>query len=104
MDRLYKEVLDKFWGDYNIDVWKLNKTFYSFVGTEVYVFIQQTSLITAFLDENYTTTEHVKNLLEFLTLWPSLKEFLRIKKLQQGDKDNYLDKLKLFILLEGNNL
>ena len=57
MDRFYNEVLNKFWEDYNIDVWKLNKSFSSFVGEELNAFIKGTSLITAFLDENCAPTD-----------------------------------------------
>ena len=96
MDRFYKEVLAKFWGDYNIDVWKLNKKFSSFVGSEVKVFIKHTSLITAFLDDNCAATEHLTHLIQGLTLWPSLNEFLKITRMQQGDKDDYLENLKKF--------
>ena len=63
MDRFYKEVLKEFWGEYNIDVWKLNKTFSSSVGTEVYSFIQHTSIITEFLDDKCAPTDHLKSII-----------------------------------------
>ena len=68
----------------------------SFVGSEVKAFIEHTSLITAFLVDNCAANEHLTNLIQGLTLWPSLNEFLKITKLQQGDKDNYLENLKKF--------
>ena len=77
-------------------MWKLNKSFSSFVGEELNAFIKGTSLCTAFLDENCGPTDYLTNLIEGLESWPRLNEFLKITKLEQGDKDDYLEKIKQF--------
>ena len=95
MDRFYNEV-HKFWEEYNIDVWKLNKSFSSSVGEELNAFIKGISLITAFLDENCAPTDYLTHLIVGLKSWPRINEFLKITKLEQGDKDDYLEKIKQF--------
>ena len=75
-------------------MWKLNRKIPSCVGAEVYVFIQHTSIITAFLDDNCASTEHLESLLEGITLWPGLNELLKISRLQNSDNDDYREKRK----------
>ena len=95
MDRFYSDALT-FWGDYNIDVWKLNRNFTSFVGAKIKVFIDNIPKVIAFVEKNCAMTDYLRNLLTGLNSWTKLSKFLNISKLQQGEKDDYLENLTVF--------
>ena len=97
MDRFNHDVLRKFWGDYNIQVWKLNKEFSSFVGEEIVAFISNIGLVTSFMKENFASDEFLDSLITGLEVWKELVKFLNITKIK--DDNEYENEMKVF---EGN--
>ena len=96
MDEFNTNIIGSFWGAYNVQVWKLNKDFSSFIGSEVKAFIDHIPKIVSFLHEKFISTERLGSLIKGLQIWPDLVSFLNITKIGQGDEDNYLKRLDTF--------
>ena len=77
-------------------MWKLNKDFSSFIGSEVKAFIDNIPKIVSFLHEKFISTERLGSLIKGLQIWPDLVSFLNLTKIGQGDEDNYLERLDTF--------
>ena len=77
-------------------MWKLNRKFTSFVGAEIKAFIDNIPKVIAFVEKNCAMTDYLRNLLTGLNSWTKLSKFLNISKLQQGEKDDYLENLTVF--------
>ena len=45
----FKRLLEQFWNPYNVDVWKVNACFNSFVGGKIKLFIDNIPLIIEFM-------------------------------------------------------
>ena len=89
-------IIGSFWGAYNVQVWKLNKDFSSFIGSEVKAFINNIPKIVSFLKNKFLTAECLGSLIEGMEIWPSLVRFLSTTKIEIGEKDQYLDMLNTF--------
>ena len=96
MDMFNSNIIGSFWGAYNVQVWKLNKGFSSFIGSEVKAFINNIPKIVSFLKNKLLTTEYLGSLIEGMEIWPSLVRFLSTTKIGIGEKDQYLDMLNTF--------
>ena len=89
-------IIGSFWGAYNVQVWKLNKDFSSFIGSEVKAFVNNIPKIVSFLQNKFLSTEYLGSLIEGMEIWPSLVRFLSITKIGIGEKDHYIDMLNTF--------
>ena len=96
MDMFNTDIIGSFWGAYNVQVWKLNKDFSSFIGSEVKAFINNIPKIVSFLKNKFLTTECLGSLIEGMEIWPCLVTFLSTTKIGTGEKDQYLNMLKAF--------
>ena len=93
---MFNNIIGSFWGAYNVQVWKLNKDFSSFIGSEVKAFINNIPKIVSFLKNKFLSTEYLCLLIEGMEIWPSLVSFLSITKIGIGEKDHYIDMLNTF--------
>ena len=96
MDMFNTDIIGSFWGAYNVQVWKLNKGFSSFIGSEVKAFINNIPKIVSFLKNKFLTTECLGSLIEGMEIWPSLVRFLSTTKIGIGEKVQDLDMLNTF--------
>ena len=76
--RKFEEVLHTFWNSYNIDVWKLNANFNSFIGSEIKAFIDHILKIVEFIKNEFVTTNQRDNIVEGLDMWSKIVPFLQI--------------------------
>lgn len=75
-------------------VWNLNKSFASFVGTELLDFIRNVEKIVAFLREKFHTTPTLANLCDGLEFFAIITPFLVISVIE--DKKEYKRKISAF--------
>ena len=54
----FEKLLEKFWSPFNVDVWKLNACFNSFVGGEIKISIKNIPLIIGFMKKEFAVTEN----------------------------------------------
>ena len=92
--RKFEEVLHTFWNSYNIDVWKLNANFNSFIGSEIKAFIDHIPKIVEFIKNEFVTTNQRDNIVEGLDMWSKIVPFLQITTIDNESK--YLDKSNQF--------
>ena len=90
----FSDVLSKFWSDYNVLLWNLNKSFQRLVGSEILCFIRNTKLITSFLKKEFQASEVLNDLCNGLHLWEKITPFLVITKID--DVNEYKLKLNEF--------
>ena len=79
--RKFEEVLHIFWNSYNIDVWKLNANFNSFIGSKIKAFIDHIPKIVELLKNEFVTTNQTDNIVEGLDMWSKTVPFLQITKI-----------------------
>ena len=72
MIRKFKEVLHTFWNSYNIDVWKLNANFNSFIGSKIKLFIDHIPKIVEFIKNKFVTTNQRDDCVEGLDMWSKI--------------------------------
>lgn len=78
MMEAFSKVVCKFWSDWNVLVWNLNRPFTSFVGMELLAFIKNLTVIVEFLKGNFCETEALNDLCNGLLLWKDITPFLVI--------------------------
>ena len=74
MDRFVK-LLSNFWGSYNLDVWKQDKEFSSFIGLEIRAFVKHIPLDNSFLEYNFKSNMYVDSFITGLKLGVELCEY-----------------------------
>ena len=75
-NKLEEEVFKTFWNSYNIDVWKLEANFNSFIGSEIKAFIDYIPAIVIFMKKEFTKTKDRDNIVEGLNYWSNIVSFL----------------------------
>ena len=93
MDRFVK-LLSNFWGSYNLDVWKQDKEFSSFIGLEIIQFMNKIHLVTVFLVDNFKPNEYVDSKITGLNLWVDLCKFIHTTTID--DENDYKNKMDTF--------
>ena len=91
---LFEEVLTTFWNSYNIDVWKLNTNFNSFIGSEIKTFIDNIPTIVEFLNNEFSNTKQKDHIIKGLEIWSKIVTFLQITTID--DESKYKEKLNQF--------
>ena len=90
----FDNILSTFWTEYNVLVWNINKSFQSFVGSELLEFITHIDVIVNFLKLKFVETNTLKCLCEGLLLWQKITPFLVQTTVE--DKDKYKNDLMKF--------
>ena len=88
MNKFSSQVLSKFWGDYQVLVWNLNKYFSSFIGKDIKQFIKNIPNVLEFIDINFEDTEHLDNLCTSVGIWYKINPFLNKMKVSDATKMN----------------
>ena len=104
----FEEVLKPFWNSYNIDVWKLNAHFNSFIGSEIKAFIDNIPAIVEFLKKELSNTKQKENIVKGLEIWSKIVPFLQITKIDdqseyQAEMSQFEDNLKDFYEVGGKS-
>ena len=77
--RFADDVLSTFWSKMLILIWNTNHPFSPFIGSELLLFITNTStIIVKFLKSNFMETQALIDLCDGLVLWESISPFLVI--------------------------
>ena len=74
----FSVVLLKFWGEYHVSVWRLNKTFSSFNGNEIMAFIRNIKKVVEFMRGNFGSEPEVDAICEGLLAFSEITTFLNI--------------------------
>jgi hypothetical protein len=96
MELFLSTVLKKFYNDFHLFVWKHKKSFSSFQGNELALFVGHISLIKEFLISNLVATPIVQDITDSLTLWVSIFKFLGITCIEEGEEGEYLNRIDQF--------
>lgn len=78
-------ILSKFWGEYQVLVWNLNKQFTSFIGSDINNFIINIPQVLDFIDTHFEDTDHLDNLCTSLGIWYQINPFLNKMKIHDAD-------------------
>ena len=79
-------ILAEFWSPYNILVWNLHKTFQSFIGSELMLFIRYTKNIVGFLRDKFNSTPTLEALCNGLSTWEKITPFLVITTIENKEE------------------
>ena len=91
----FHDVLKKFWTNYELLVWRLNKPFTSFVGAQLLQFIENIPAIITMMEVSFeVNNEHIRDICEGLQLWLDITPFLVITIID--DKAKYKSDLEKF--------
>ena len=96
IDSFLCSVLKKFFNDYHIYIWKHKKSFSSFQGNEIALFVANKESINKFLSSNLVSTQKLQDICAGLTLWLDIFKFLAITSVKEGEGAEYLNKLQVF--------
>ena len=91
-----KTVLQSFWNDFHWYVWKNKKSFASFLGNELALFVGNVDKVTAFIDAKFIPTTRTTDICNGLKLWRQLFRFMGITAIQPSEEHMYLQQLTDF--------
>jgi hypothetical protein len=98
IDLFLSRVLRKFWNDFHLYVWKNKKSFASFQGNELALFVANADIIVAFIDSHMdSSTPLVQDITSSLMLWVRMFRFLGITFIEEGGEREYLEQVQTFI-------
>ena len=80
----FSEMILKFWSEYNVMIWNLNKGFSSFIGRELLLFVENIPKIVDFLKKTFVETDHVKDICKGLILLSEITPFLVITEISDN--------------------
>ena len=63
IQKFLKQVLQKFWNDWNILLWNVNKPLLSPIGSGLLLFIKNTTVIVKFLCKNFEITPTIDSII-----------------------------------------
>ena len=81
----FSKVLLKFWGDYHVCLWRLNKVFTSFNGNEIKVFIFGIPSILLFLNKTFKMIDQLKFINNGLWAWYNIIPFFNLVMYENDD-------------------
>ena len=87
----FKRLLEQFWNPYNVDVWKVNACFNSFVGGKIKLFIDNIPLIIKVMKKEFASTGQILGIVKGLNIWHNIVPFLGITTI--GTETNKYRKL-----------
>ena len=90
----FHALLKLFWTEYEVLVWRLNKPFTTFKGTELLLFIMNLPSTISIMKDNLTDNKHVHNICEGLQLWFDITPFFVITIID--DETKYKSDLEKF--------
>jgi hypothetical protein len=92
IEHFSSSVLKSFWNDFHLLVWNNKKSFSSFQGNEIAVFVGNTDGICNFLQTYISLSSSVTHLINALKLWKDIFKLLSVTKIdeRQGSRDWYL--------------
>ena len=96
IDLFLSNALKKFFNDYHIYIWKHKKTFSSFQGNKIALFVAHKDNINTFLTTNLVSTQELQDICAGLTLWLDIFKFLAITSVEEGEEQEYSNKLQVF--------
>ena len=98
----FHRLLHSFWNQYQLLIWRLNKSFTSFQGVELLGFIKNIPSIIELLKSSFTVNHiNVHDICEGLRLWHKITPFLVITSISNTEEylhsmDRFEDNLKYF--------
>ena len=101
----FHDVLKKFWTNYELLVWRLNKPFTSFVGAQLLQFIENIPAIITMMEVSFeVNNEHIRDICEGLQRWLDITPFLVItiiddKAKYKSDLEKFESNLKKFYIV-----
>ena len=104
----FMKELGEFWNEYHTTVWDTNRSFASFKGNELALFVANTGAIVDFLKRKVSRTQLRENLTESLELWTRMFKVLGITWIADGSEylkevDRYEKNVKRLYELGGES-
>ena len=81
----FNKVMKKFWNNFHVYVWRSKKSFSSFQGNELALFVANVDVINNFLRETFEETPQLIDIMNSLQLWVSLFKFLGVTYIDDDD-------------------
>ena len=91
----FQVVLQKFWKEFHVVCWKLNKNFTNFQGYDFLGFIRNMPSIIKFLQDKFKCNIMLSDFMKSMIMQYNISKFMTITSLHDYD-GNYLKDLKLF--------
>ena len=87
--QLFYSELENFWNKYHINVWSSSKSFSSFRGNELALFVANSDAITNFIESSVIDTELRRNLVGSLRTWTDVFKFLATSWIEVEEREAY---------------